>query len=788
VHADTLAVLDCFLITGILGVYLKFALLGPQWVAVARFLGESSPDALAWTTRAGLFAHDLWLNLLVIPIAGTAVVAAVFRRKRVAAGFVISLLLSAAYYIELQVQKEVGDYLSRAIARDLVGWTISASSSALDYVTPASLAKFAGVCAALAAVVVVARLSAGVAGKANRTAAVYYRLLAVPAAAVMLLAIVSLPVAFASPLARTELSRSALARAAGMLTGGRVDRSGPAFGDADGALEAFRQLTHTAPIDVAHEYVGREHQSDVIVFMMETGAAHALDLAAEGARLAGTGQLYGRSFVASRHYTSHPYSSDALYSVFSGRYPQGRRRLLRAIGRSPVTGLMTSFGSEAMRRVYVPSLYHIELDDRMYAAFGAETVYASDEVADEPLRAAAEARSARFIQDLETQGSIFDRRSRARLRTRLRADLQALERLKRDVSDAIRGGRRYAVMLFPEIGHGPWMALRNESSVLARGRSLMLLQDEWLKEIVDLLRQHGRLDQTVIVVTGDHGVRTRAEDPSLRVGTISDYMFRVPLMVYAPQTLTTTVAIDTPTSHIDLAPTILALAGRVREASRMQGTPIWQRTPRDRIYLLAFDYGGAEGFVDNGAYYMRQGMSGAISASPEFRFDDIHQLAPSDPRTADVSSGLTQLEALQQARPSGTSSRSSRCCMSFSFPALRVARRITARSPAPRAATGTARGSPRPRGRAAGPAPRARTAPPRRCPAPRRACRSRSSPRSCRPRRPSPRRTRGRAAAGRRRCPPRPRPPARRRSASPRAGRRAPAATARPAPARSMPR
>lgn len=80
------------------------------------------------------------------------------------------------------------------------------------------------------------------------------------------------------------------------------------------------------------------------------------------------------------------------------------------------------------------------------------------------------------------------------------------------------------MMFFPEVGHGPWLPLRGESAVLDRGRALMRLHDEWLKEIVDLLRGAGRLERTVIAVTADHGVRTRAEDPAASTGEISDYM------------------------------------------------------------------------------------------------------------------------------------------------------------------------------------------------------------------------------------------------------------------------
>jgi hypothetical protein len=390
------------------------------------------------------------------------------------------------------------------------------------------------------------------------------------------------------------------------------------------------------------------------VLMLETGAARALDLAAAGRTLPGTGKLYPRAFVASQHYTSHLYSSDALYSVFSGRYPQGRRRLLRAAGPGSLAGLMTNAaGTVPVRRVYVPSLYHIELDDRMYEAFGAESVYAADET-DDPVRDVAEGRANELLDRLSKQEGGLDRHVRSRLERRLRADLQALERMKLDIAAAIDARHRYMVMFFPEIGHGPWLPLHDEPTVLERGRALMELQDVWLREILDLVDSRGRLEHTVVVVTSDHGVRTKAEDPSLPIGSISDYMFRVPLIVYAPQTLSSPIAIDHPTSHIDVAPTVLSLLGHRSGLAAMQGVAIWHRSRRDRIYVLAFDYGGAEGFVEDGRYYMRQGLSGAVYVSDRFVFEDANQVATGDPAVRFVKNGLSRLGALQQMLVSQT--------------------------------------------------------------------------------------------------------------------------------------
>ena len=642
---STLAALDCFLVLGLLGVYLKLSMLGPQWTAIARFLGLSGPEELSFVSRLGFFVNDIWLNLLAIPIVGT-LAAAAFGRYRVTAAATAAAALGIVYFVELQVQKEVGQYLSPDAVRDLFGWAISSAGTALDYLTLSSLWKLGAYFFVVGAIVVLER--AATRSREPRREPAFRGVFGIPAALAMAAAVVLALGGMTARLPASPLTTSSVAVAGAMLTQSAdeeiVDEGIP------GALSAFRQLAHTATDqDLASPYAGQERDSDLIIFMMETGAAQALDLAKDARTLPGAGMLLPRAFVASRHYTTHPYSSDALYSVFSGRYPQGRRRVLRKAMPGSLNGLMSNLSADVpMRRVYVPSLYQIEGDDQMYEALGAETVYASDEHAEDPLREGADGRAEEFVADLERRGSAFDRWERARLVARLSADFQALEKVKRDIAAAVAAGQRYAVMFFPEIGHGPWIALHGERTILERGRSLMLLQDGWLREILEHVKRLGRLQRTIVAVTADHGVRTRTEDPELRVGEISDYMFRVPFLVYAPQTLRSTVILDQPTSHIDVAPTLLALLGKTAGLTEMQGVPVWQRSARHRIYLLAFAYGGADGFVEDGRYYMRQGMSGATFVSDEFSFDEHDQVAADDPAAAFVEQGLKRLDTTQQ--------------------------------------------------------------------------------------------------------------------------------------------
>jgi hypothetical protein len=107
---------------------------------------------------------------------------------------------------------------------------------------------------------------------------------------------------------------------------------------------------------------------------------------------------------------------------------------------------------------------------------------------------------------------------------------------------------------------------------------------------------NGRLDKTIIVVTGDHGIRTATEDPSFEPhGLVPDYSFHVPLLIFAPKVLESQQTIQGVTSHVDIAPTVLDLLG-IREVREFeQGLAAWESgRSRRRIFLRAGDYLGAE--------------------------------------------------------------------------------------------------------------------------------------------------------------------------------------------------
>jgi hypothetical protein len=644
--SDTLAVFDAYLVLGLLGVYLKMALLAPQWGAVARFLGKDPGQPLGWLDRLGFFANDLLLNLLIVPIVATLLVSLACGTWRVAVACGSVAVLSLAYFVELRASTEVGQYISGAMLGDFIGWSSAHPSSASDYLTPASIIKLAALLLVVGGLAIAARAARRLGPTRGRRALT--GLLAAPVVLIMAGAAILTPIAYAVRLPQSPLNTSAVTLAATALATPE-DRAGGGspWLSLDDALGSLRRLTHTAAFDPSHPLVGAEAGSDLVVLMMETGPAQAFERGNRPWRV--LDRLRPHALVSPRHYTAHPYSSDALFAVLSGTYPHGRRVLLQGLGQREINGLFSGLPPDVgLRGVYLPSLYQIELDEHMYGNFGARTFYISDRHPDDPFRRRGEVRADALLRDLG--GDRMEPVVRDRLRRLLIGDLQALERLKADIAGAIASGGRYAVMFYPEIGHGPWPRLRDDDpEVLARGRALMDLQDAWLGELLDVIAAGRRLDRTVIAVTADHGLRTRAEYPPLRVGFLSDVMFRVPLLIHAPRAIAAETVLAAPTSHIDLAPTLLALLGAPEAASRMHGVPVWQRTPRDRLYLLASAYGGADGFVEDGRFYMHQALSGAVYASDQFAFADAHQVRAGERLEPFVVQALEQASRGQHA-------------------------------------------------------------------------------------------------------------------------------------------
>jgi hypothetical protein len=151
----------------------------------------------------------------------------------------------------------------------------------------------------------------------------------------------------------------------------------------------------------------------------------------------------------------------------------------------------------------------------------------------------------------------------------------------------------------------------------------------------------------VILVTADHGVRTREEHPRFRGGELQPLSFHIPALLYAPGSAHGE-QVDHPTSHIDLSPTLSALLGWTSDTGPTIGLPVTDAQLRDRrLFLFGGRYLGADGFIEPGACWQWQHSVDIATESDSPRFLDRRGVVNGTPESVRVRDLLRDATALQ---------------------------------------------------------------------------------------------------------------------------------------------
>jgi arylsulfatase A-like enzyme len=115
----------------------------------------------------------------------------------------------------------------------------------------------------------------------------------------------------------------------------------------------------------------------------------------------------------------------------------------------------------------------------------------------------------------------------------------------------------------------------------------ILAADRWLGEFVEKLKQLSLYDNTLIVLTSDHGEEFGEHDPEAFYNkhghSVYEELVHVPLIVKLPMQKHKGKRISQVTRAIDLMPTILDLQGAVPAQHEMQGLslrPMWENANR----------------------------------------------------------------------------------------------------------------------------------------------------------------------------------------------------------------
>jgi arylsulfatase A-like enzyme len=86
-------------------------------------------------------------------------------------------------------------------------------------------------------------------------------------------------------------------------------------------------------------------------------------------------------------------------------------------------------------------------------------------------------------------------------------------------------------------------------------------QDEHVGYFLDQLEEQGRLEDTIVVVTNDHGEEIYDHGSFGHGWTLFEEMIRAPLMIHYPALFPKATVVDAITEHVDLAPTLVEALG-----------------------------------------------------------------------------------------------------------------------------------------------------------------------------------------------------------------------------------
>lgn len=143
------------------------------------------------------------------------------------------------------------------------------------------------------------------------------------------------------------------------------------------------------------------------------------------------------------------------------------------------------------------------------------------------------------------------------------------------------------------VGHWPYPDLGPEHRLIephsSRDRYInnLYTQDKIIRQIVETLERNGQMQNTVLVIVGDHG-EAFYQHPGNRVHSAESYNENIasPLIIYAPGFVAPR-RITEPTVHADIMPTLLDILGIKYDATRFQGESALRKAFQ-RKYIFSF--------------------------------------------------------------------------------------------------------------------------------------------------------------------------------------------------------
>ncbi len=603
-----LSILFILNIIGIITLYTKYSQLqslGGFYMLAKAITGIPSPDYFSILQKASIFSNDILTSFIILPITLFSISLLIQNLKLFKK---IILIFSVFYililYVNIQSLTIIGTYLNINLLIDSIKFGIANTNQIINYVSTTSIIKLVIVLLITIAIIYISNN--------KKIEKILSRLTII---SFMLSVFAYLWIVTSSPVNISFLKSPVLLNIVEHIYNKESVKI------SENPYEIYRKLLGAEPyIKPAHKYFGTELNSDLILFVMETAPVSSIDFTQEADNLPGISKLVNHSLISSNHYTTYPYTRKALFSILTSMYPINiKNKYINRYKHIKPFGLMEILKNRQYNTdVYNPLKNYTFAEVPMMKLLGASKIYLAPE---EPYKEKICKIKVDKIIDSHNNINVDENRKKI-----LFYDIMAFEKLKDTILEYKKNNKKFCALFLPQLSHGPWLSTNttppNATHVLHIGHELISIQLEWLNELIVALDKNNWLKNTIILVTTDHGLRTKQEFPNLPLGQINKYSFNVPFLLYAPNTFNKKIINQHLTSHIDIMPTLLTLLGIEYNNEKVQGSNMIIKTNR-KIFFIARNYFGADGYYDTPFFYSYNYMFDLVLKSKDNNFDSI---------------------------------------------------------------------------------------------------------------------------------------------------------------------
>jgi len=313
----------------------------------------------------------------------------------------------------------------------------------------------------------------------------------------------------------------------------------------------------------AGKTAGRNTPNILFIVLESTGARYVFDasltLAGKGVPMPLLHKLRGESLYLARHYATANSSPRALFSLFTGLYPEPSDEFF-SLKKGLRIKTWNRYLPEHRGLVVTPCVTEWYFPNGLFRNNGLREIVGKNQ-----------------LNFRESRTEPADARNEIQTADYFAARLKTLEQPFFSVYISFAPH-------YPYHDYGPEWRVTAGRSRLDRYVDNLRLLDEQLKKFFDALAQRGSLGNTVVVLVGDHSEAFK-QHPGNYIHSLHSYEenLAVPALIWYPARLRPR-EITFPTSHVDIGPTLLDLLEIAHNPRDFQGISVLRAYTRPHIF------------------------------------------------------------------------------------------------------------------------------------------------------------------------------------------------------------